>query len=68
MNKVKIGILGLGRIGKIHLQNIVTKIDNAEVVAAMNPSLEGQAFARKFNVQNHICPRRLKKQPMFSPV
>ena len=52
MNKVKIGILGLGRIGKIHLQNIVTKIDNAEVVAAMNPSLEGQAFARKFNVQN----------------
>ena len=52
VNKVKIGILGLGRIGKIHLQNIVSKIDNAEVVAAMNPSLEGQSFAEKFNIPN----------------
>lgn len=52
MNKVNIGILGLGRIGKIHLQNIATKIDNAEVVAAMNPSLEGQSFADKYNIPN----------------
>lgn len=52
MNKVNIGILGLGRIGKIHLQNIVTKIDNAEVLAAMNPSLEGQSFATKYNIPN----------------
>jgi myo-inositol 2-dehydrogenase/D-chiro-inositol 1-dehydrogenase len=52
VKKVNIGILGLGRIGKIHLQNIVTKINNAEVVAAMNPSLEGQSFAEKFNIPN----------------
>jgi myo-inositol 2-dehydrogenase/D-chiro-inositol 1-dehydrogenase len=52
VNKISIGILGLGRIGKIHLQNIVTKIDNAEVVTAINPSLEGQSFAEKFNIPN----------------
>lgn len=50
MNNVNIGILGIGRIGKIHLQNLVTKIDNALVVAAVNPSLEGQAFAEKYNI------------------
>ena len=50
MNNVNIGILGIGRIGKIHLQNLVTKIDNALVVAAVNPSLEGQAFAEEYNI------------------
>ncbi|MEQ6119994.1 inositol 2-dehydrogenase [Reichenbachiella sp. MALMAid0571] len=50
MDKVKIGILGLGRIGKIHLGNLAGKIEGAEVVAVVNPSEEGQDFARKFNV------------------
>jgi myo-inositol 2-dehydrogenase / D-chiro-inositol 1-dehydrogenase len=50
LKNVNIGILGIGRIGKIHLQNLVTKIDNALVVAAVNPSLEGQAFAEKYNI------------------
>ena len=47
---VKIGILGLGRIGKIHLENLCTRIQGVEVVAAMNPSEEGRKFAEKFNV------------------
>jgi len=47
---VKIGILGLGRIGKIHLENLCTRIQGVEVVAAMNPSEEGRRFAEKFNV------------------
>ena len=50
MNKVKVGILGLGRIGKIHLENLVSKISQAEVIAAVNPSEAGQNFARKLNV------------------
>ena len=50
MNTIKVGILGLGRIGKIHLKNLVGRIRQAEVIAAVNPSEGGQNFARKLNV------------------
>ena len=50
MNKIRLGILGLGRIGKIHLENLCTKIGGVEVIAAMNPSFEGRSFAQRYNV------------------
>jgi len=50
VKKIRVGILGLGRIGKIHLENICTRIEGAEVVAAMNPSAKGLEFAKRFNV------------------
>ena len=31
---IKIGIIGLGRIGKVHIKSISTKIGSAKVVAA----------------------------------
>ncbi len=34
MKKVKIGIAGLGRLGKVHARNIAYKIPNAELTAA----------------------------------
>ena len=33
MNKIKFGIAGVGRMGSIHLGNLVTKFQDAEVVA-----------------------------------
>ena len=50
MNTIKVGILGLGRIGKIHLKNLVGRIRQAEVIAAVNPSEGGQNFARKLEI------------------
>jgi myo-inositol 2-dehydrogenase/D-chiro-inositol 1-dehydrogenase len=50
MESVKLGILGLGRIGRIHLENLCTKIPGVEVLAAMNPSRAGQAFAKSWGV------------------
>ncbi len=52
MEKVKIGILGLGRIGQVHLKNITTRIGSAEVVAAMNPSEAGQSIAKNHHVKS----------------
>ncbi len=52
MSQVKAGILGLGRIGKIHLDNIISRIPEAEVVAAVNPSERGQQYAHERNVPN----------------
>lgn len=50
MKQLNFGILGLGRIGKIHLKNLCTKWDGVQVLAAMNPSREGQYAARKYNI------------------
>ncbi len=47
---VKIGIIGLGRIGRVHLEGISTGVAGARVVAAAEPNLtpETEAFARSF--------------------
>ena len=34
MKKIKVGIAGLGRLGKVHANNIAFKIPNAELTAA----------------------------------
>ena len=33
MKKIKFGVIGVGRIGKIHIENLATRISNAEVLA-----------------------------------
>jgi len=50
MENIKVGIIGMGRIGKIHLENLCTKINGVDVVAVVNPSKKGQDYARKFGV------------------
>lgn len=47
---INLGLLGIGRIGKIHLSNVVRHFPGARVVAAMNPSEPGRAFARSLQV------------------
>ena len=34
MKKLRVGIAGLGRLGKVHAKNLAYKIPNAELVAA----------------------------------
>ncbi len=51
MKKLKIGIIGLGRMGKIHLENLCTKIEGVEVIAVMNPSQKGLDFADNYNIK-----------------
>lgn len=51
-NTLKIGIVGLGRIGQIHLSNIASRIKNAEVVAAADISENLLDFARRHGVEN----------------
>ncbi|MEM9647816.1 MAG: inositol 2-dehydrogenase [Bacteroidota bacterium] len=42
---LKIGIIGVGRMGKIHLENLSKKIQGVELISAVNPGKEGQKFA-----------------------
>ena len=49
MSTLKFAIAGLGRIGKIHLDNIL-QMDGVEVVAAMDPSKECREYAKNNNI------------------
>lgn len=53
MKKIKFGIAGLGRLGKVHAQNIASKIENAELTAACSIVPNELDFARdKLGVKN----------------
>src|SRR5690606_32336000 len=49
MTKIKFAVAGLGRIGKIHLNNLL-QMDQVEVVAIMDPLEECQQYAKERNV------------------
>ena len=51
MRKIKFGIVGMGRIGKIHLDNLL-QINNAQVIAVMDPNLDAHQFAKKKGIVN----------------
>jgi|TARA_B110000285_G_scaffold233876_1_gene309005 myo-inositol 2-dehydrogenase/D-chiro-inositol 1-dehydrogenase len=50
MKTISIGIVGMGRIGKIHLANITRYVPLAEVVAIAHANLEAQTYAKQFGV------------------
>lgn len=58
MKKIKIGIIGAGRIGKVHTETIVQSIPEAEVVSIVDVNLsEAENLANKFGIascsENH---------------
>jgi myo-inositol 2-dehydrogenase/D-chiro-inositol 1-dehydrogenase len=49
MKKIKVGVIGTGRIGKLHLENLSVRIPSAEVLAVADIFLEGaEEMAEKF--------------------
>ncbi len=46
MTKIKFAVAGLGRIGKIHLENLL-QMNTVEVVAAMDPMEEARIYAEE---------------------
>ena len=51
-NTLKVGVIGLGRIGKVHLENLVYRTPNAQVVAVANPSSDAFDFAKNLGISN----------------
>ncbi|WP_149274382.1 inositol 2-dehydrogenase [Pareuzebyella sediminis] len=52
MEHIKVGIIGMGRIGRLHLKNLSTKFHGVEVGAVMNPSQRGRDYAARYGVPN----------------
>ena len=50
MEKLKVAVAGLGRIGKIHLKNLCRNFPELEVVAVMDISDESKSIADEFKV------------------
>ncbi len=50
MNKLKVALAGLGRIGKIHLKNLCRNFPEIEVVAVMDVFDESKAIADEYNI------------------
>ncbi|MGO9256458.1 MAG: inositol 2-dehydrogenase [Bryobacteraceae bacterium] len=49
--KLRFGVLGVGRIGKIHIENLVNRIPGAEVVALSDvAAVELEAVAARFGI------------------
>lgn len=40
MEKIRIGVVGCGRIGKLHIDNLINAIPNAEVIAVADPMID----------------------------
>lgn len=55
MNKVTIGVIGAGRIGKVHLDNIITRLPNIRVKYVCDLLIETDLEMRKF-VQDRVTP------------
>ncbi len=51
MKSIRCGVIGLGRIGRIHLENLIQGISGAEVIAVSDPSPEAKAYAAKLGVR-----------------
>ena len=51
-NKLRFGVLGVGRIGKIHIENLVNRIPGAEVVAISDVAADELAeIVAKYGVE-----------------
>lgn len=53
MKKLRIGVIGAGRIGKVHTETIVQSIPEAEVIAIADTNLsEAESLAKRFGITN----------------
>lgn len=53
MANVRFGVVGCGRIGKLHINNLLNNVEGAEVVAAADPMLD-KSGAREWLAQKGI--------------
>lgn len=50
MKNIKVAVAGLGRIGKIHLDNLCRNVNGLEVIAVMDVSEEAPELAKEYGV------------------
>ena len=60
MKKIKLGLIGLGRIGKVHAENLVYRVQDADLVAVADPMEATRDFANHLGIKNfHTDPEHI---------
>ena len=52
LNKVNFGVIGVGRIGKIHIENLKNRISNSDVVAISDSSKRALGKAKELGIKD----------------
>ncbi len=68
MGDLKVGLTGLGRIGRIHLQNLVQQISNVEVVAVSDIVESAEQVAKQYDIPFHTDFSRVLDHPTVEAV
>ena len=50
MKSLNIGIAGVGRIGKIHLENIIQRFQNIHINLVTDPAAEAEKYVKGKNL------------------
>lgn len=53
MKQINMVVAGLGRIGRIHLNNLCRNVDGVHVVGAMDVSDEGEKFSASYGISSY---------------
>ena len=53
-DRVRVGVVGLGRLGKRHAANLASRVPGAELVAACSPSADERAWAKATLGTKHL--------------
>lgn len=65
---MKVGIVGLGRLGKRHAENLLKRIDGAELVAGASPVLEERKYAESLGLKSYESLEALLLHPELDAV
>lgn len=62
MRRLRIGVSGLGRLGRLHAQNVASSAGRAELVAVADPITKlAVGFARRFGVRMYESPGKCSR-------
>ena len=69
MNRVRIGVCGVGRIGHLHAENVCKCIEKAELVAVADPiKILARQVAKEFAVRGYANPHEMMKKERLDAV
>jgi inositol 2-dehydrogenase len=69
MKRLRIGVWGVGRIGRLHAENVAGSAGKAELVAVADPVRKlALAVARRFGVRIYDSPDQMLKKEMLNGV
>jgi inositol 2-dehydrogenase len=69
MNRIRIGVIGVGRIGRLHAQNVASSVERAELVAVADPIRSlARAVGESLGVRTYANPSDMMRTEKLDAV